>query len=381
MTTVFDRRGAAARRAFLAQSCAAVAAVAGLPAHQAFAAGAEPERRFAPQPGAWKRYAVTTRVDILQAQGDTQLWLPLPSVESAWQSTLHSQYQTNGRARVVHDGVYGAAMLHVQFGAEPQPFVEMLSQVQTQDRAHDWDRRGTAVPELEPAQRAFWTRATALLPTGGVVRATARQVTQGAASDLEKAQALFMWVVANTFREPKVQGCGEGDIAAMLETGNLGGKCADINALFVGLCRAVGVPARDVYGLRLAPSAFGYRELGGNNMHSLQGAQHCRSEVFVRGAGWVAMDPADVTKVMRQETPAWIRDPLHPQVAPVRQALFGGWEGNWMAYNMAHDLRLPQGGKERLPFLMYPVAQSGGQRLDSYTPDSFRYRISASALV
>ena len=50
----------------------------------------------------------------------------------------------------------------------------------------------------------------------------------------------------------------------MLETGNLGGKCADLNALFAGLCRSVGVPARDYYGLRVAPSAFGYRELGGN---------------------------------------------------------------------------------------------------------------------
>ncbi|MGQ0710845.1 MAG: transglutaminase-like domain-containing protein [Rhodoferax sp.] len=380
MTTVPEHRGAVARRTFLAHSCATAAAVAAFPARQAAAVSSEPERRFAPQPGAWKRYAVNTRVDIAQVQGDTQLWIPLPSVEGTWQRTLHTQYQTNGRARVLHDGLYGAALLHVQFGSEPQPFVELTSEVQTQDRAHDWDRRGAAVPDLEPAQRAFWTRPTALLPTGGIVRATAREVTRGAASDLEKVQALYLWILANTFREPKVRGCGEGDIASMLESGNLGGKCADINALFVGLCRSVGVPARDVYGLRLAPSAFGYRELGGNNMQGLQGAQHCRSEVFVRGAGWVAMDPADVTKVMRQETGQWLRDPLHPLVAPVRQALFGGWEGNWMAYNMAHDLLLPQGGKERLPFLMYPVAQSGGQRLDSYAPDTFRYRISASVL-
>ena len=102
---------------------------------------------------------------------------------------------------------------------------------------------------------------------------------------MEKAQKLYDWIVTNTFREPKVRGCGEGDIKTMLETGNLGGKCADLNALFVGLCRAVGVPARDVYGLRVAPSAFGYRELGGNNMASLKGAQHCRAEVYLNGYG------------------------------------------------------------------------------------------------
>src|SRR5256886_9266876 len=31
-----------------------------------------------------------------------------------------------------------------------------------------------------------------------------------------------------------VRGCGIGDISWMLETRNLGGKCADLNALFVG---------------------------------------------------------------------------------------------------------------------------------------------------
>ena len=37
-------------------------------------------------------------------------------------------------------------------------------------------------------------------------------------------------------------GCGIGDIASMLKTGDLGGKCADLNALYVGLARAVGLP-------------------------------------------------------------------------------------------------------------------------------------------
>ena len=49
------------------------------------------------------------------------------------------------------------------------------------------------------------------------------------------------------------------------------------------------------------------------------------------------MDPADVTKVMRQETTEWIKDAGHPLVTPVRKALFGSWEGNWMGYNSASD--------------------------------------------
>ena len=85
-----------------------------------------------------------------------------------------------------------------------------------------------------------------------------------------------------------------------------------------------GIPARDIYGVRLVPSAFGYRELGGNPTN-LKGAQHCRAEVYLKGFGWVAMDPADVTKVMRQETAEWIKDAGHPVVAPVRKG-FWSWK-------------------------------------------------------
>jgi transglutaminase-like putative cysteine protease len=139
----------------------------------------------------------------------------------------------------------------------------------------------------------------------------------------------------------------------------------------------VGVPARDVYGLRLAPSAFGYRELGANSAN-LKGAQHCRAEVFLKAHGWVAMDPADVLKVMRQETADWIKDARHPLVAPVMKGLFGNWEGNWVAWNTGHDVTLPgSAGRRPLPFLMYPNGENAAGRFDELAPDSFRYSISA----
>ena len=149
--------------------------------------------------------------------------------------------------------------------------------------------------------------------------------------------------------------------------------------MFVGLCRSVGLPARDVYGVRVAPSAFGYTQLGGNSA-SLKGAQHCRAEVFLKGHGWVAMDPADVAKVMRHEAPEWIKSAKNAIVAPVNKALFGGWEGNWIGFNMAHDVTLPHAQGPQLGFLMYPIAENDGGRLDSYAPDDFKYQISAKEI-
>ena len=331
-------------------------------------------RRFDPQPGAWRTFEVTTRVDIQNASGPTRVWLPVPSVNTDWQQSGVSAFSSNGSARLRSDSLQGVQMLYAEFGAQvDKPFVEITSRVQTQNRA--MRPAGRVAPE-DAATLKYFTRATQLLPTDGIVRETALKAIAGASSDEDKVRAIYDWIVANAWREPKVKGCGEGDIKTMLETGNLGGKCADINALFVGLCRSVGIPARDVYGLRLAPSAFGYKELSGNSA-SLKGAQHCRAEAYVKGRGWMAMDPADVAKVMRLETPEWIKSPQHPVVKPVYQALWGGWEGNWVAWNMAHDLNLPNSKGERLGFFMYPVAENSEGRFDSYAPDDFKYQITA----
>ena len=332
------------------------------------------ERRFAPMPGDWRTFEITTRVELADPVDASRIWLPVPSLQTDWQRSLESSYTSNGTARMVSDGAEGVRMLYAEFAAGVRPVVELTSRVQTRNRADL--SAGRSAPKEDASTLRHYTRATRLLPTDGIVRQTALQATQGARTDMDKARAIYDWVVRNAWREPKVRGCGEGDIKTMLETGNLGGKCADINALFVGLCRAVGLPARDVYGIRLVPSAFGYKELSGNPA-SLKGAQHCRAEVYLQGHGWVAMDPADVAKVMRLETPQWLKTTDHPVVAPVYKHLFGGWEGNWLGWNTAHDLQLPGAKEGVLNFLMYPVAETAEGRVDSYTPDAFRYTITA----
>jgi len=370
MTTVLTPAGQASRRKFISNSAVALAGCA-LPAinfaQTASSTVPAAERKFAPLAGNWRTFEVTTRVDIVKPHGATKVWLPIPSVNTDWQKSLESSFFSNGTARMEDDNTYGAKMLYVEFAAgEAKPFVELTSRIQTQNRAQNWLQK--VVVAEDAASLKYWTQPTSLLPTDGIVRTTALEATQGARTDAEKAQKLYDWIVANTFREPKVRGCGEGDIKTMLETGNLGGKCADLNALFVGMCRSVGIPARDVYGLRVAPSAFGYKEL------------HCRAEVYLKAYGWVGMDPADVAKVMRQETPEWIKTPSNAIVAPVNKALFGGWEGNWMAYNVAHDVTLPNAKGPKLGFFMYPAAENASGRLDSYAPDDFKYQITAKEL-
>jgi transglutaminase-like putative cysteine protease len=239
-------------------------------------------------------------------------------------------------------------------------------------------RRSRARAPSRSAPPKFFTAPTDYIPTDGIVRKTAQGIVKGAGSDVAKARAIYEWVVENTFRDPKVRGCGWGDIKSMLETGHLGGKCGDLNALFVGLSRSVGVPARDVYGLRLAPSVHGYRSLGVGTP-SVTRAQHCRAEFFAQGRGWIPVDPADVRKVALEEPPGNLALG-DPKVDAARKRLFGNWEMNWLAYNMGHDIALPHSAGPKLPYLMYPNGETGGERLDQLDPDAFKYSMSAREL-
>ena len=164
----------------------------------------------------------------------------------------------------------------------------------------------------------------------------------------------------------------------MLESKNLGGKCADLNALFVGLARAAGLPARDVYGLRVAKSDRGFRSLGLSSDNATR-AQHCRAEVYLVGYGWVPVDPADVRKVVLEEPPGELAlDDERVRIARAR--LFGSWEMNWIAYNFAHDVALRGSKRGPVPFLMYPQGETDNGRLDSLDPDRFSYTITVSEI-
>lgn len=358
------------RRTFL-QAALATPFIAGVPIVRDAIAAA--------QDGGWRTYEVVTKLEIANPSGVSRAWVPLPyTAKTSWHMPLGNIWNGNGQMKVVTEPKYGAEMLYVEWEeGEKDPVIEMSSRFGTRDRAVDFSRPKPNTPSLSQAEMSLYTEPTELIPTDGIVRETALDITQHARTDIEKAHAIYEWVVDNTFRDPKVKGCGWGDIKTMLETRYFGGKCGDLNALFVGLARSVGVAARDIYGVRVAPSQLGYKSLGLGSTNASKG-QHCRAEFFAQGIGWVPVDPADVRKVVLEEPPGnlQIND---PKVVAMRRRLFGAWEMNWLAYNTAHDVVLPN-SRTKIAYLMYPNGETGGKVLDQLNPDTFKYTITAQQI-
>ncbi|MGD1073022.1 MAG: transglutaminase-like domain-containing protein [Bryobacteraceae bacterium] len=335
-----------------------------------------PRTRLLAEHDGWRTFEVKTHVEILEPSGTTRVWLPAAlTANTPFQRTLSNEFRAEGgTAKTVKGNADALGIVAAEFPAGVKPVLTLTSRVATKNYAVDLSAPGN-VPKTDRAQLEHSLRPTKLLPTDGIVKATATEITSGAKTDLDKARAIYEWIVDNTFRDPKTRGCGIGDIRFMLESKDLRGKCADLNALYVGLARAAGLPARDVYGIRVAASKLGYKSLG-TASENITKAQHCRAVVYIGGYGWVPVDPADVRKVVLEEPPG--NRPLDDEtVRKARARLFGSWEMNWMAYNFAHDVALPGSGGAPLGFLMYPQAETAGARLDCLDPDHFKYEITA----
>ena len=329
----------------------------------------------------WRVFEVTTRVNVLDAEGATRVWLPATLTrDTDYIKNLGSVWNIEGGSiTYIEEPKYGAAILAAGFPASAQnPAVQVTSRFATRERVVDLLSAPRTAPREDPAALKLALQPSELIPTDGIVRDTAMEITRGQRGDVDKARAIYEWIVDNTFRDPKVKGCGWGDIKTMLETRNLGGKCGDLNGLFVGLTRAAGVPARDVYGIRVAKSNYGYLSLGANT-ESISKAQHCRAEFWSQAHGWVPVDPADVRKVALEEPPGNLA--MNDEtVRKARSRLFGSWEMNWLAYNRAHDLQLPGASGWKVPYFMYPDGQTARGRLDPLEPELFQYTITAREL-
>jgi transglutaminase-like putative cysteine protease len=330
--------------------------------------------------GGWRTFELKTRVEIAKSTGTMRVWLPAALLgETPFQKTLSNEFSAEGgAARIEAAKADGLGIVVAEFPAGVRPVLTLTSRVATKDYAVDLSMPAKA-PKADRGELKHFLRPTKLLPTDGIVKATATEITRGAKTDLEKARAIYEWIVDNTFRNPKTRGCGLGNIRFMLESRDLGGKCADLNALYVGLARAAGLPARDVYGIRAAKSNLGYKSLG-TSSENITKAQHCRAEVYIGDYGWVPVDPADVRKVVLEEPPGNL--PLDDQmVKKARARLFGSWEMNWIAYNFAHDVVLPKSAGNPVGFLMYPQAETSSGRLDSLDADSFQYQITSREIL
>ncbi|AUU86024.1 MULTISPECIES: transglutaminase-like domain-containing protein [unclassified Leclercia] len=332
-----------------------------------------------------RRFVLSQTYKLVPPQGSSgvvKLWIPLP-VDTAFQQMTGMAFTGNyQQAYVTTNNAYGAKTL---FATWPKSEGDLLLQLDLEIETADWEPlKHDALKNWQAPEQIVYPLAVKpyLLPTthtpvDGLVRETAQKITGGETDPLKKARLIYEWVSSHMERDNDVIGCGTGDVATILQSGKLSGKCTDISSVFVALARASGIPARELFGIRLgranklerySASAFGKADSAG--VADVSGGQHCRAEFYLAGYGWLPCDPADVTKMRLAEKKAH----QDPDVQAVNAYLFGNWEMNWVGFNYGRDFELyPATEQGAVNNFGYPYAEVDGDPLNFYDPKVFTY--------
>ena len=116
----------------------------------------------------------------------------------------------------------------------------------------------------------------------------ARELTAPANDDLQKARLIFNFVKKHVRYDLGSPHRNKGALSALQ---NRVGVCEDYAALFVALCRAAEIPARQVNGYT-DPHGCGLSwKLAPAETLSLKGCRHSWSEFYLDGIGWLPADP------------------------------------------------------------------------------------------
>ncbi len=319
-------------------------------------------------PNDWRTYEIITTVNLKNKSGLSKLWLPLPlNQDTLFQRTLGHSWTgnpANAGMRRLPDG--DLEVFFCEWPDSSNARLQLTTQVTTADRHFDVTKR-TIAPERDDILRRN-LQASQLIPNEGLAFQLGERILGRIKDPVAQAKAIYDWVIDNTIYDPSLPGCGTGDVRQQLIRGQYGGKSADINGLFVSICRAIGIPARCVYGLRTGSSRL-FRSLGLSSNDATR-AQHVRAEFYVPGYGWIPVDPSDVRRAIAME----VLSEHDSKLISLRKILFGVWEMNWIAYNLGTDITLP-GKSAPLPFMLLPQLESSSGNHDGSRPDTIEYSI------
>lgn len=325
----------------------------------------------APEPPTeWHTFEVVTSINLKDKDGPSKLWLPLPlNQDTLFQRTLGHSWEGNPtRASMSRQPDGDLEVFHCEWPDGTAGKLQLKTLVTTADRHFDVTKR-TVAPEREDILRRN-LQSSRHIPNDGLAHQLGERILGRIKDPVAQAKAVYDWVTDNTIYDPSLPGCGSGDVMRQLISGQYGGRSADINGLFVAICRAVGIPARCVFGLRVGSSRL-FRSLGLNTADATRG-QHVRAEFYVPGYGWIPVDPSDVRRAIALEG---LSD-QDSRLLSLKRVLFGVWEMNWIAFNVGTDITLNGQGRV-LPFLLLPRLETPHGHFDGTDPAAIQYSISA----
>ncbi|MEZ4387175.1 MAG: transglutaminase-like domain-containing protein [Candidatus Krumholzibacteriia bacterium] len=255
--------------------------------------------------------------------GAARCWIPLAGSDEFQDVTVRS-IDAPGRQQTLTDRAHGNRVLFLELtAADSGRPLEIV---------YDVVRREKSAYPGDPVAAAAYLQPERMVPSDPTITAEAQKAIIGRDSDLMRARALYDHVMDQMQYKKFGEGWGQGD--ARFACNSLYGNCTDYHAYFIGLARAVGIPARFAIGAAI-PSE---RDEGGTDGY------HCWAEFYADGKWW----PVDISEA--------------DKFSALSMYYFGHHPANRFEFTHGRDLVLDPGpASGPINFLAYPLLEVDGK--------------------
>lgn len=270
--------------------------------------------------------------EIPKNAGEFCLWIPL-APETPEQRIKDFRIESDLPYRLVRENKHGNRAVFIRAQSPPETLhVRLRFRVKRYEHLSHALANGASLPSDEIAVSPLWLQGDRLVPIDGTIRKWAQETVAGKVSDLEKARAIYDYVVENLKYDKSGTAWGRGDIYYACDAKR--GNCSDFHAIFIGFARAVGIPSKFEIGFPL-PEARGQGEIFG---------YHCWAQFYLNGYGWIPVDASEANK--------------NPSK---RDYFFGAHDANRILFSVGRDLVFEGQKDEALNFFIYPHAELNGK--------------------
>jgi hypothetical protein len=280
--------------------------------------------------------------EIPTATRKLRVWIPAPQSTSVQRI---EQLEFTPKPHLANEGKYGNQIAYWEMENPPSSIELKMKFVCTrQEIRMDLQRLKTDGKESGEAFAVF-RQPDRLVIVDDEIRNLSSQITAGKQTTLEKARAIYDYVLSKMTYDKNHAGWGLGSTRHACDVGK--GNCTDFHALFNSLCRAQGIASGFEIGLYLPYEKGKQETLGG---------YHCWAFFRVPGKTWVPVDCSEADRF-----------------AEYKEMFFGGHTPNRVTLSTGRDITLePRQAGEPLNYFLNPYAEADGKLMKTEKTWSYR---------
>ncbi len=276
-------------------------------------------------------------VPVPKGSKNVQIWIPMPATDF-FQRTELLTVKSSCSYRLVKDENFGNQLLYFERKSrvkESNIDIKVVYKIIRTEQSEIYPNHDTTTTQTSFLVSSY------LQPRGleiinEKIKIISEETTKGMNDPLQKAKALYEYVLKHMRYDKSGTGWGRGDSVYACDIGK--GNCTDFHSLFITLARASQIPARFQMGIPLPKEVQGRPS----------GAYHCWAEFYIEGKGWI---PVDISEAWKQPDKT--------------DYYFGAVDENRILISTGREIGLPYQKGSALNYLDRAYAEADGKPLEN----------------